>query len=158
MSYKLHEETKKNISYSTIKRILYGEKIFAFTPIKKPLLSKKNIASRFEICKIFLGMPDEQIQKIIFSDECKFNLFYSDGKVSVWREPGTGLQMQNLTPTIKFGGGSVMAWGCFSYRGIGKLVFIDGKMDSAAYVRILANNLGPSATVMDLENFYLSTG
>jgi hypothetical protein len=27
------------------------------------------------------------------------------------REPGTGLKLKNLTPTVKFGGGAIMVWG-----------------------------------------------
>ncbi len=80
-------------------------------------------------------------------------MFYSDGKVSVWRKPGTGLKMENLTPTVKFGGGSIMVWGCFSYKGVGKLAFIENKMDSATYINILANNLASSAEIMGLEKF-----
>jgi hypothetical protein len=90
-------------------------------------------------------MSNKEIKKIIFTDESKFNLVNSDGKCFVWREPSTGLLMKNLTPTVKFGGGSVMVWGCFSYHGVGKHVFIDGKMDAAKYVDILSNNLEESA-------------
>lgn len=30
-------------------------------------------------------------KKKIFNDESTFNLFYSDGKISVWRKPNMGL-------------------------------------------------------------------
>ena len=56
---------------------------------------------------------------IIFSDESKFNLRYSDGKCSVWREPKAGLKRGNFIPTVKFGGGGVMVWACLSYYGVG---------------------------------------
>jgi hypothetical protein len=98
-------------------------------------------------------MSNKEIKKIIFTDESKFNLVNSDGKCFVWREPSTGLLMKNLTPTVKFGGGSVMVWGCFSYHGVGKLVFIDGKMDAAKYVDILSNNLEESAIMMGLGSY-----
>ena len=61
-------------------------------------------------------MSEDAIKSIIFTDESKFNLFYSDGKVSVWREPGTGLKSEHLNKTVKHGGGSVMVWGCFSIK------------------------------------------
>ena len=43
--------------------------------------------------------------------------------------------------------------GCFSYYGVGKLVFIDDTMDSAKYVQILSNNLFESAALMGLKEF-----
>jgi hypothetical protein len=76
--------------------------------LKKSLHTKKNIASRLKKTKKYLSLSDSEIKSIIFSDESKFNPFYSDGKISVWREPSTGLQLKNLTQTVKFGGGSVM--------------------------------------------------
>jgi hypothetical protein len=101
----------------------------------------------------FLTLSNNDIKKIIFSDESKFELCNSNKKDSVWRAPATGLQMKNLTPTFKFGGGSVMAWGCFSYEGVGNLIFIDGIMDSYTYVEILSNYLHESAEIMGLEDF-----
>lgn len=46
-----------------------------------------------------------------------------------------------------------MVWACFSYYGIGRLVFIDGTMDAVKYVSILANNLPQSASEMGLSEF-----
>lgn len=46
-----------------------------------------------------------------------------------------------------------MVWACFSYNGIGKLVFIDGIMDSAQYIYIQSENLMESVSMMGLEDF-----
>ncbi|GBN57432.1 hypothetical protein AVEN_34446-1 [Araneus ventricosus] len=32
----------------------------------------------------------------------------------VWRKPNNELEMKNLTPSVKHGGGSQMVWGCMS--------------------------------------------
>ena len=37
-----------------------------------------------------------------------------------------GLYPKNIVATVKCGGGFAMVWGCFSYHGVEKLVFIDG--------------------------------
>ena len=46
-----------------------------------------------------------------------------------------------------------MAWGCISCRGVGRLEFIDEKMDAARYVNVLANNLEESAQLMGLGSY-----
>lgn len=43
--------------------------------------------------------------------------------------------------------------GCFSYSGVGNLVKIDGKMTGESYVRIIDENLKPSAEKMGLSDF-----
>ncbi|KAK3530705.1 hypothetical protein QTP86_032242, partial [Hemibagrus guttatus] len=34
----------------------------------------------------------------------------------VWRKSNTAFQKKNITPTVKYGGGSVMVWGCGGTR------------------------------------------
>jgi hypothetical protein len=47
-----------------------------------------------------------------------------------------------------------MAWGCISYNGVGRLVFIEDTMDKYEYANILANNLQESAEEMGM-NYYI---
>ena len=39
----------------------------------------------------------------------------------VWRSPRKEFDPKSTIPTIKQSGGSVMIWGCFTRRGVGKL-------------------------------------
>ena len=153
ISKSLSNTSEVNISHASVRKALNFSNLFAYSPIKKPLLTEKNKNLRYDFSKMVLKMEKRQIKKIIFSDESKFNLMYSDGKLSVWREPGKGLNPENITPTKKFGGGSVMVWGCFSYKGVGKFVFIDGIIDGDYYVSILSDNLKSSARKMKLSDF-----
>ena len=63
----------------------------------------------------------------------------------VWRKPNEALNIKNIRPTIKHGGGSVMVWGCMSALSVGKLVFIDATMDKHVYLSILKEHLHASA-------------
>ena len=45
--------------------------------------------------------------------------------------------------TVKHGGDSVMVWGCFTLRGVGKLCVLDRIMDRFYYRDILEQNLLP---------------
>lgn len=105
------------------------------------------------MAKAWLGFTDRELKMIVFSDESKFNLRYSDGKTNVWRTPGSGLETHHLEQTVKYGDGSVMGWAYFSYYGVGKLVFVEDKMDTPHYISILASALPLSLEMMGLNEF-----
>ena len=47
-------------------------------------------------------------KNVIFTDESKFNIFGSDGRVNVWRKPNQEMDAKHLRPTVKRGAGHVM--------------------------------------------------
>jgi hypothetical protein len=132
--------------------------LFAFSPIKKLLLTKKHIDQRYLISISWINMGTEKTKTIIFSDEPKFNFIYPDSKPYVWREPRTGLKPEYLDHTVKYGGKSVMVWGYFSYHRVERLVFIGGTMDSPHYVSILADHLFTSPSEMGLDQGWGTCG
>lgn len=73
----------------------------------------------------------------------------------MWRKSGTALDVQNLAPTVKHGGGGVMVWGCMAANGVGNLVFIDSIMDHKAYLQILKDNLQESREKLGLPDDFL---
>ena len=150
---KLAKEHGKVLSHNTVRMILASKDIFAYSPAKKPALTARHIKNRFSAAQDWIGLTENEVKSIVFSDESKFNLLYSDGKTSVWREPGSRFEKCNITETKKFGGGSVMVWACFSYYGVGKIYFIDGIMDAPKYVSILSSCLPPSLESMGLSEF-----
>ncbi|KAI4293300.1 hypothetical protein PAPHI01_2641, partial [Pancytospora philotis] len=114
---KIANEYAISISYNTIRNILNGHNISAHSPARKPALTARHIANRFTAAQNWLGFTERELQSIVFSDESKFNLLQSDGKVSVWRGPCSRYDKKHIVETKKFGGGSVMVWACFSYGG-----------------------------------------
>ncbi|XP_034562833.1 uncharacterized protein LOC117829315 [Notolabrus celidotus] len=66
----------------------------------------------------------------------------------VRRRPGEAYKPQCFAPTVKFGGGSVMIWGCFSKAGIGQMRLCQGRLNQATYEVILEENWLPSALTM----------
>lgn len=142
------------VSKSTVSRFFKKINIFTYNAAKKPMLSKKNINLRKRLSSEFLEMTLEDTDNIIFSDECKFNLYTSDGKTYVRRKKGDRLKLKNIRPTVKFGGGNIMVWACISSKGTGNLVFIEDTMNAIGYRTILVNNLIKSAKKMKLKNFY----
>jgi hypothetical protein len=47
---------------------------------------------------------EDEWKQIVWSDESRFAIFESDGRVKVWRNPGEAYNKDCIQPTIKFGG------------------------------------------------------
>ena len=109
------------------------------TPRKKPL-SKKNPLLHVWSLQKSTWMFHSATGKI-FCGQTKVELFGSNTQHYVWREKkGRAHQHQNLIPTVKYGGGSIMVWGCFAASGHGQLAINAGKMNSQVYQDILQEN------------------
>ena len=85
-------------------------------------------------------------EKVIWLDETKVELFGRNRATSVWRKNGTAFKKHNTIPTVKFEGGSIMIWGCFSSKRTGELLVIRCIMNGSMYMEILERNLQKSAT------------
>ena len=72
-------------------------------------------------------MSEENVKKIIFNDESKFNSFCSNGSVIKWRSPDLKLRPGNVIETIKQESGSLLIWGGFSYECVCKLIHTNKK-------------------------------
>src|SRR5437764_1221625 len=63
--------------------------------------------------------------------------------------------IENIVPSVKHGGGGLMVWCCFSSKGLGPLIKIEGKMDRLAYIQILEKHLLPFISIKFNEKGYL---
>ena len=51
----------------------------------------------------------------------------------VWGKKGEAYNPKNTVPTVKYGGGNEMLWGCFSSNGTGKLVKVQNHEKGELY-------------------------
>ena len=58
-----------------------------------------------------------------------------------------------ITSTVKFGGGKIQGWGCMSTNVVGSLKVVDGRLDSAKYVRLISNSLKDDGRRLCGEDF-----
>ncbi|GFU11573.1 transposable element Tc1 transposase [Trichonephila clavipes] len=112
----------RSVSAETVRRVLrkagYNGRVARKK--KKPLIGKRNRVKRLKFAKEHILKPQQFWNEVIFSDECKFNIFGSDGRLMVWRKPNTSHHPKHTTPTVKHGGGSVMILGVYGCVGGGK--------------------------------------
>src|SRR6266511_2302419 len=150
----LHENfvnsTSTNVSQITIKRHLHEHNIYGRIGAKKPFVKEANRIKRLAWAKKRKDWMDEW-ERVIWSDESKFEVFKGDGKRYVWRNAQEKYYPKCLIPTFKSGQESVMVWGCFIKNKLGPLVRLEGKMTAKIYIEeILEKHLLPF--VNDLEN------
>lgn len=136
----------------TVRRVLRRSQYHGRVARRKPFINAVNQKKRMQFAREYAEYDQAWWNRVIFCDECKFTLWQSDGKANVWRKTNEELNPRNLKPTVKFGGGSIMVWGCMSGNGVGDLVFIDDTMNKEAYLNILRGHLKQSARHLGIAN------
>ena len=144
----------RSVSADTVRRAIKKAGYNARTARKKPFVNKINRKKRIDFANEYKNKTNEFWDKVIFSDESKYNIFGSDGRHLVWRKNLEELNPKNTRKTVKHGGGGVMVWGCMSAAGVGNLMIIDEIMNKTVYLNILKNNLNQSAEKLKIRNDY----
>lgn len=125
-------------SRSTCWRLANSDINLKYMKLKpRPKLKAIHIKARLEWAKKYMGWTYEW-QKIIFSDEKKFNLDGPDGHKYYWHD----LRKEERWFSKRVcGGGSVMVWAGIGFNGKTDLVVIDVKNNGDIYCETLQNNL-----------------
>ena len=140
------------VSKSTIRRCLHANKLFGRHARRKPFLTRNHKRKRLEFAKRYWGFNWD---RVLWSDETKIELFGNKHSKWVWRTTKDAHAEKHLIPTVKYGGGSVMLWGCFASKGPGNLVRVHGIMNALKYQDILNQNLLPSARKLKLGRHWV---
>ena len=131
------------LSESTVKRVLRKFGLFGRIARKKPYLTATHKKQRLSFAKEYQHWTPSDWATITFSDESKFNLFHSDGRIYVRRKIGEEFREDCIQPTQQSGGGSVHVWGCFCQSEIGPLVRLTSTVNSTSYQNVLEDHLIP---------------
>jgi hypothetical protein len=102
--------------------------------IKSPLLEDRHRGSRLAWCLARRGWNLRTWHKIHGSDENRFLLHVTDGRMRVWRHKNTAYTRRNIQPTVPYGGCSVMVWWCISHDCRLDLVTIQGNLTGDQYI------------------------
>jgi transposase len=140
----LQEITNQSLTSQTTRNHLKKAGLKAVVKAKKPLLTKRHRKERLDFALAHQHWTVEDWKTVVWSDETKINRLGSDGRIWAWKKAGEGLSDRLVKETKKFGGGSLMMWGCMLWEGVGYACKIDGKMDGELYTKILQDELQDS--------------
>ena len=126
-----------NVSPNTIYRALKSVGLKYFKKGNKPLLSKKIKKQRLDFAKKMINLTEEEWKNIIFTDETRVKVFGGDGKNGYWSKKRN---INKARKVVKYGGGSIMLWSCFSFKGVGPIIEFTKTPKSKDYVSMLQQN------------------
>lgn len=149
--HRLPEAQRTQTSVETVRNVLREAGLKCVHKKKKPKLTPHHMKLRLEFARKYSSWTVNDWKRVIWSDETKINRLGSDGRKHCWKKPGGQLQSHHVQETIKFGGGSLMIWGCMLYQGVGWMCRIDGRMDANLYTEILADYVKQSAQYYGLN-------
>ena len=132
------------VSTSTAQRRLREAGLFGRKPRRKPRLTPAHKRARLDFAREHKDWTMSQWEKVIFSDESRFLLHRSDGRVYVRRMLGEEFKETCVQTTVKHGGGGIMVWGCMTAKGVGFLTKVEGRLNGEAYIDLLGDSLIPS--------------
>jgi transposase len=138
---------EQQISKSTlIRRIhevgyLQNQKI-----IRRPAVTARHRSQRLEWCKTFMEWKD-QWERVLFTDEKKFNLDGPDCWRSYWHDLRKNKLQQKRRQS---GGGSVMAWAGFTANLATDIVFSAANINSKMFKTLLEKQVLPIREEFDM--------
>ncbi len=109
---------QNTISERTTCRILKQMGYSSRRPHRVPLLSAKNSKQRLQFAQARQNYTIKDWENVAWSDESRFLLRHSDGRVRIWHKEHESMDPSCLVSMVQAGGG-VMVWEIFSWHTLG---------------------------------------
>lgn len=135
---------------STIRKRLHKFDLHGRHGRRKSWLSEKNMKTRLKLDRVNGDKDQDFWNNVLWTDESKIEFFGQQDRGHVWRKRNSPFQENNLIPTLKHGGGSVMVWRCFAAAGPGQLTIMEYTMNSIVYQRVLEEHVRSSVKELKL--------
>ncbi len=118
-------------------------------PHQVPLLSAKNRTRRLQFTQNHQNWTIEDCKNVAWSDESRFLLRHSDSRVTIWRKEHGSMDPSCLVSMVQAGVSGVMVWwGIFSWHSLGPLGPIEHRLNTTAYLSIVADHVHPFMTTV----------
>ena len=131
-----------NVSSSTVRRRLLEVGRFARKPQPKQLLTSVMKTKRLRWARKYVGWTTDYWRKVTFSDESHFEVHGYRSQV-VRRNKGEPLRPGHIQQAPKYPP-KKMFWGSFNAKGTGRLINVEGMMNSDKYKAVLQTHLLPT--------------
>ena len=99
-----------------------------------PALTVQHRRARLNFANEHVNWLVADWERILWTDESRFNLYDCDRRTRVYRRPDERYSQCNFLHTTLYGGGSVMVWGGISLTGRTELVIVNGSLTSERYI------------------------
>lgn len=137
----LTESTGLEVSPSTLRREIHESEFSSRIAVPKPYISEKNAQKRLKWCKERVNWTNEELKRIIWSDECSIEMGQNSKVIRCWRKSEEKWNPECLRPTFRSGRQTAMVWGCFVRGRLGPLVILPkGQLNGGNYVNILESH------------------
>ena len=121
------------ISAQTVRNRLRVCGLRARRPRTGPTLKQRHRTARLLWLRTRLRWYRQRWQNVIFSDESRFLLHRSEGRMRFYRRRNERYADACVHECDKFGGGAVMVWGGITHNGRTELKIIEGNLNSVRY-------------------------
>ncbi len=125
--------TGTRISAKTARNRLHSAQLRARRPCVGVPLTRRHRRDRLNWAQRHLRWTQRQWHNVLFTDESRFAVQFSDGRLRVWRRKGERYDAANVIQRDRYGGGSVMVWGGISRNSKTTLVTVPGTLTAARY-------------------------
>ncbi|KAI4881877.1 hypothetical protein NFI96_003987, partial [Prochilodus magdalenae] len=96
------------VSKKTISNTLRRQGLKSCSARKVPFLKPTHVKARLKFANDHLNDPEEEWEKVMWSDETKIELFGLNSTRHVWRKKNDEYNPKNTIPTVKHGGGNII--------------------------------------------------
>lgn len=147
----INEVSNIQPSKQTVIRELKNRRFKCRVRPKKPDMSDGQMKKREKFYQVHKNFNYQDFQKYIFSDESSFQVKSPSKQRTFYCLDNEHPSPKSYRPTLKFGGGSVMVWGYISFKGVGKIVRIEGTITKQKYCDLLESALLDGMTDQSLS-------
>ena len=110
------------------------------------LLTPAHCRARAAWCRRHLPWTRQQMSRILFADESRFNVASNDGRRRVWRRVEERFIRDAVRDADRYGGGSVMVWNGIHLNGKAPLYVVRGSLTGPRYKVEIVHPLHPTCS------------